>query len=230
MSAIKLVRRGSSAAAAPPVTGGLPFYGSWPAASGPWPLPWTTVLVNGGSVVQSNGVGVIQRPNNGFTGVYPSTAAVTDVDVRISVNYQYAITSGNSSSLHCLLRWAGGMGIGSASNRPASCYGLRFVHSRNVSGIYVDSLTLYAADVNGVQTTLHTLTGVPTTSVWLRFQVYGDVLRFKIWSIANPEPASWLHETTDVTHTSTGYVSLASFDNTYTQSYNIHSFALTAPV
>ena len=234
MSAIKLTRRGSSAAGAPPVTGGLPFYGSWPAASGPWPLPWTTMLVGSGSIVQNNGVGVLSRPNGtqGFTVAYPSTAAIADVDVRFQ--FTYAIGSGNITgrgvNMDLLLRWSGGMGTQSNIYEPADCYLLRW---RRFGAI--QDVSLISKDVHGNGTVLYSIdsgwAGSPTSG-WVRFQIQDNMLKFKFWRTSDPEPVGWDFEGSDTTHINTGYVALAYGNLNLTNSHypiTIHSFSLTAP-
>lgn len=231
MSVIKLVRRGSAAASAPIVSSGLPFYGSWPAASGDWPLPWTSVMADtGGSITQNNGVGVLYRSlKDGYTATYPSTVAAADVDMRVKFNCSLS-GNGLRSHLHVLARWGGGMGVGGNAYFPASCYALSYWATRYSGNGY--GLNLGKYDENGAYSQLYVTSSGLTGSMWLRFQLLGSMVRIKAWDTNAPEPTTWLSENSDSTYSNAGYVALAFPDDPYNytpSAMNIVSFAVTAP-
>jgi hypothetical protein len=166
-----------------------------------WPTGWTTSAGNGSATVQA-GAGALSFTD--VAGAYARAqlsgpAATADSELRTSFAWNENTAN---SFLSVFLRGSGGW---SNSYRPKNGYGLQLSPTTGTVSVL--------RTVDGVVTTLASVTGAQTVGTgkqWLRLQVEGSTIRFRIWSEGSPEPVSWNSTLTDsgVTAAGQAFVSL----------------------
>ncbi|MBT0770550.1 hypothetical protein KIH74_16520 [Kineosporia sp. J2-2] len=181
-----------------PATGEVLYENDFPGADGDaWPAGWTT-SAGSGSVTTLSGAGALSFTD--VSGSYARAqlsgpAATADAELLTSFRWNESTAS---SFLSVFLRGSGGW---QNSYRPKNGYGVQL--SPTTGTVYV------VRSVDGVTTTLATATGAQTVGTgkqWLRIQVEGSTIRFRIWADGDPEPITWNSTVTDSGVTSEGQV------------------------
>jgi chitodextrinase len=161
----------------------------------PWGAGWTTSSANGTATV-SAGAGRLAYTD--VSGAYSrallsGVTAVADAGVKLS--YQWDSTAARSF-VDIGLRGSGGWQNG---YRTRNGYFLELTSNSTTATI--------GRNVNGVVTTLATLTNAQTVSTgkqWVRFQVVGSTVRVRTWADGAEEPSTWRWSGTDTSVSAAG--------------------------
>jgi hypothetical protein len=173
------------------------FTETWPDANGaPWPAAsWTTSGVSDTIDTQSGTGRLLVSDVSGGYGRAQLTGLANRADNDLLTSFQWSSNSA-ASYLNVFLRGSGGW---QNAYRPKNGYGVQL---QSNSG----TVTLMK-NVNGTVTTLQSVAGgqqLSTGKQWLRLQVIGSTIQFKIWMDGAAEPTSWTGSVTDSTVTAAG--------------------------
>lgn len=154
-----------------------------------WPGPWSVSSTNGGSVTLQANAGQLSVPNT--TGAYArallaSVPAVADTEVLFAYTWN---SGGPKAVFNVTLRGSGGWG---GTYRPRNGYALQFTSNTGTVGI--------KRNLNGSVSTLRSTTGaqsVGSAKQWVRLQVTGSTIRYRVWLDGQPEPSGWTASVTD---------------------------------
>ncbi len=190
---------GPASAPAPvttPATNPVAFADDWTAADGSaWQSAWTTEAVNG-SASTANDAGVLATDDVSGAYARAQLAGVPgQTDGTVLMSYQWNSTAA-VDYLNVYLRGSGGW---QNSYRPRTGYGLQ-LQSNSATAVL-------QKNVNGTVTTIQRVTGsqqLTTGKQWLRLQVNGSTIQFKIWSDGQSEPTTWNSVNTDTSVTGAG--------------------------
>lgn len=177
------------------------FQDNWSQPDGtPWQSDWTT-SAGSGSAVASGGVGVLGMDD--VSGAY-SRSFLTGLAARGDSSVLTSFQWNSNTALAYLNVYLRGSGGWQNAYRPKNGYGLQL---SSTSG----TVTVQR-NINGTVTNLHSIAGaqsVTTSKQWLRLQVSGSTIQFKIWTDGQPEPTGWTSSDTDSAVTAPGQLYLS---------------------
>lgn len=166
-----------------------------------WKSEWSTNSnSNGSTTIQSNaGLLAVNNAGGAFARARLDGAAKT-TDSELLFSYQW--NSGQrAANYNVFLRGSGGW---KGKLRPKTGYGLQI---RSHSGkVAIKRMN------NGSMSTLNKTAGaqqVGSNKQWLRLQVVGSTIRYRIWTDGQPEPSGWEASVTDGAVSGSGKVFMA---------------------
>jgi chitodextrinase len=172
------------------------FTETWPDANGAaWPASWTTSGASATIDTQSGTGRLLVSDLSGGYGRAQLTGLANRADSDLLTSFQWSSNSA-ASYLNVFLRGSGGW---QNAYRPKNGYGIQLQSNSGTVTVM--------KNVNGTVTTLQSVAGgqqLSTGKQWLRLQVIGSTIQFKIWMDGAAEPTSWTGSITDSAVTATG--------------------------
>ena len=177
------------------------FTETWPDADGsPWPAAWTTSGASATIDTQAGAGRMLVSDVSGGYGRAQLTGLANRADSDLVTSFQWSSNTA-ASYLSVYLRGSGGW---QNAYRPKNGYGIQLQSNSGTVSIM--------KNVNGTVTTMQNVAGgqqVTTGKQWLRMQVIGSTIQFKVWADGTPEPTTWAASLTDSSITTAGQLFLS---------------------
>lgn len=158
------------------------------ADGGPWASAWTTSSLNGGTTIQSNAGRLAASNVNGSYARAHLSGVTSAADSELLFSYRWN-SANPGANFSVFLRGFGGW---RGKLRPTNGYGIHVTPNSGTVSIkkMVNGSVSNLVSTRGVQS-------VGTGKKWIRLQVVGSTIRYRLWNDGAPEPSAWTASVTD---------------------------------